>query len=209
MYLIIDALDEYGAHQAELLRLLTRGDGASCLKMKWLITSRNKPQIQERLDKNDLVLHTSLELHSRHVSAAVGAFIDFKMQKIQKLKRFNDRLYRTVEAYLYDNANGTFLWVALVCQRLEKTPVRKTLSVIEEFPPGLEPLYRRMLRQIWHMKDSDNVDYCRRILCAATLAYRPLHLNEFVFIAELPDAFSDHLLDMQELVALCGSFFTV
>jgi hypothetical protein len=206
VYLMIDALDECNAYQVELLRLLTGSDGASCSKVKWLITSRNEPQIQETLDGNNGVCHINLELHSQHVSDAVGAFIDFK---IQKLKKYYDSLRETVGAYLHDNANGTFLWVALVCQRLEKTPVRKTLSALKEFPPGLEPLYGRMFGQIWHMEDQEDVEYCRKILCAATLAYRPLHLNEFVFVAELPDMFSDHLIDMKELVALCGSFLTM
>jgi hypothetical protein len=105
VYLIIDALDECSAYQVELLRLLTGGDGASCSKVKWLITSRNKPQIQEMLNENDHVRHTSLELHSQQVSDAVRAFIDFK---IQKLKKYDDVLRKTVEAYLHDNANGTF-----------------------------------------------------------------------------------------------------
>ena len=209
VYLIIDALDECGSYQDELLRLLVRGDSASCSKMKWLITSRNERQIQERLDENDLVRHTGLELYPQRVSDAVGAFINFKMLKIQKLKRYDDELCRTVEAYLHANANGTFLWVALVCQRLEKTPVRTTLSVLKEFPPGLEPLYGRMLEQIWYMVNGDDIEYCRRILRAAILTYRPLYLNEFVFAAELPNEFSDHLVDIQELVALCGSFLTI
>jgi hypothetical protein len=206
VYLMIDALDECSAYQVELLRLLTESDGASCSKVKWLITSRNEPQIQEMLDGNDRVCHVSLESYSQYVSDAVRAFIDFK---IQRLKKYNDSLRKTVGAYLHDNANGTFLWAALVCQRLEKTPVRKTLSALKEFPPGLEPLYGRMSGQIWHMEDQENVEYCRKILCAAILTYRPLHLNEFVFVAELPDIFSDHLIDMKELVALCGSFLTI
>jgi hypothetical protein len=209
VYLMIDALDECSAYQVEFLRLLTGGDGASCSKVKWLITSRNEPQIQQMLDENNLIRHTSLELHSRHVSDAVRDFIDFKMLKIQKLRKYDDGLRRSVESYLHENANGTFLWVALVCQRLEKTPVRRTLSVLKEFPPGLEPLYGRMLGQIWHMEDQEDIEHCRKILCAATLAYRPLHLNEFIFTADLPDTFSNHLMDIEELVALCGSFLTI
>jgi NACHT domain len=206
VYLMIDALDECSAYQVELLRLLTEGDGASCSKVKWLITSRNEPQIQEMLDGNDRVCQVSLESYSQYVSDAVRAFIDFK---IQKLKKYNDSLREAVGAHLHNNANGTFLWVALVCQRLEKTPVRKTLSALKKFPPGLEPLYGRMFRQIWHMGDQENVEYYRKILCAAILAYRPLHLNEFVFVAKLPDIFSDYLIDMKELVALCGSFLII
>jgi hypothetical protein len=54
------------------------------------------------------------------------------MLKIQKQKRHNDKLRGTVEAYLYGNANGMFLQVALVCQKLEKAPVRATLSLLKE-----------------------------------------------------------------------------
>jgi hypothetical protein len=56
-------------------------------------------------------------------------FIDFKMLKIQKQKRHNDKLCGTVEAYLHGNANGMFLLVGLVCQ---KAPVRATLSLLKE-----------------------------------------------------------------------------
>jgi hypothetical protein len=39
VYSMIDVLDEYGAHQAELLGLLNRGNAPSRSTVKWLITS--------------------------------------------------------------------------------------------------------------------------------------------------------------------------
>ena len=42
-----------------------------------------------------------------------------------------------------------FLWVALVCKELGDVPVWETQQILDEFPPGLEQLYTRMMEQIW------------------------------------------------------------
>lgn len=74
-----------------------------------MIMSRNERQIQERLDDSDLVIHTSLELHSRHVSNAVRAFIDFK---VRKLRKCDEEIRQVIKDHLHKHADGTFLWVA-------------------------------------------------------------------------------------------------
>jgi hypothetical protein len=209
LYLVIDALDECGHFQGNLLELLTRGASVLPSKVKWIITSRNEPQIKEMLENSTFVLDISLELNSRHVTSAVQAFIEYKVDQLQKKKQYDDELRMQVDVHLRDNAEGTFLWVALVCQEMLKTSARKTLPVLKRFPAGLEPLYERILQQIEGLQDAKDVEYCRRILLAAVLAFRPLHLDEFVFVADLPNEFTGEILYVQELVELCGSFLTV
>jgi hypothetical protein len=43
--------------------------------------------------------------------------------------------------YIASNAQETFLWVALVCQELEKTATSNVLKKLGSFPPGLDSLY--------------------------------------------------------------------
>ncbi|OJJ81296.1 WD40 repeat domain-containing protein [Aspergillus glaucus CBS 516.65] len=64
------------------------------------------------------------------------------------------QLQTDVRDYLHTNSSGTYLWVALACKQLEKTMNRKTLKVLESFPPGLQPFYRQMIEQI-HVHDQN------------------------------------------------------
>ncbi|KAF2190034.1 hypothetical protein K469DRAFT_561046, partial [Zopfia rhizophila CBS 207.26] len=51
--------------------------------------------------------------------------------------------------------------------------------------------------------------FCTQVLRSATVAYRPLHLQELVSTAALPEEpFKDNLL-VVELVEPCGSFLTI
>jgi hypothetical protein len=61
------------------------------------------------------------------------------------MKRYNLDLTARVEKYLSDRADGTFLWVALVCKELEKVQNLDTIDRLGKFPVGLEPLYERIL----------------------------------------------------------------
>jgi hypothetical protein len=111
--------------------------------------------------------------------------------------------------YLTDNADGTFLWVALVCKALEKVLPITTERILRTFPAGLEPLYERMMGQMEYERDLVEVGLCKQILCTVTLAYRPLCLNEIGIIAGLPENVSNNLQYLQGLVGSCGSFLTL
>ena len=104
------------------------------------------------------------------------------------------------------NANGTFLWVALVCQELKKVPRWKVLTKLNEFPPTLSSLYRRMMDKIC---SSDDADLCKRILAVASIAYRPITLPELASLVDVPEGVSDDLEALAEIVGLCGSFLTL
>lgn len=208
IYLLVDAFDECTVQQIELLELITGKDMVSLPKVKWLLTSRNESAIRERLEHGDRRVHTSLEMNSQHVSDAVIRFIDFKVRQLAQTKQYDLRRQSFVGEYLRNKAEGTFLWVALVCQELQRVPSRKTESVLRSFPAGLTSLYARMMAQISSLSDLEDIELCFSILRAIAIAVRPLHLSELALVAGLPGEMHDDLASVEELVSQCGSFLT-
>jgi hypothetical protein len=142
------------------------------------------------------------------VSSAVAGFVEYKVRRLVTVQRYNASLQAEVLQQLRDKAEGTFLWVSLVCKELEKVPFHRTRKVLEELPPGLNPLYDRMMSQIVE-QDARTAGYCRGILQSITLAFRPLQLKELAVAAGLPrDEFGD-VQAVADLVSRCGSFLTV
>jgi hypothetical protein len=207
-YLLVDALDECDSGRSDLLRIITDDRLAPPSRLKWLVTSRNLPQIEQCLQSYPVGTHVSLEISANHVSKAVAVFVDFKVEGLATMKKYDLGLQTEVQQVLRDKAEGTFLWVSLVCKELEKVPLYCTREVLQALPPGLDPLYERMMEQIVG-QDARTLDYCRAILWSITLAFRPLQLKELAVILGLPrDQFSD-VQALADLARRCGSFLTV
>ena len=73
-YLIIDALDEYVTDQLKLLSFIPKQSSASSC-VKWIVSSRNWPEIEEKLERAGHKMKLSLELNAESVAAAVKIFI--------------------------------------------------------------------------------------------------------------------------------------
>ena len=197
-YLMIDALDECTRDLPQLLDLIVRSSAA--LHVKWIVSSRNWRQIEGQLRTTG---HScSLELNAESVSAAVDVYIRQKVIQLTQEKIYDARTQDAIQQHLSSNAHGTFLWVALVCERLRHISRYSTLKRLDDFPPGLDAIYNRMMVQTC---ESDEGDLCRRILALAVIAYRPLLIEEFASLVETFDGASE---DLDELVDLCGSFLT-
>ncbi|KAH7395241.1 vegetative incompatibility protein HET-E-1 [Phaeosphaeria sp. MPI-PUGE-AT-0046c] len=201
-YLVIDALDECVTDLPMLLNFVAKQSSASS-RVKWIVSSRNWPVIKEQLDRAGHKVRLSLELNADSVAAAVAVFIHYKVGEIAKEKKYKAEVQYAVLDYLTSNANDTFLWVALVCQALERTANRHVLKKLAAFPPGLDDLYQRMMQQ---MSESDDADICRCVLASTVVLYRPVTIRELVALVEqLEDVGSD----VREIIDLCGSFLTV
>ncbi|OJJ81885.1 WD40 repeat domain-containing protein [Aspergillus glaucus CBS 516.65] len=109
---------------------------------------------------------------------------------------------------LVKNADGIFLWVALVCQYLENVP-RDPLTKLRKFPPGLGPLYERMMKEILESLELEDINLCKQILEFMTVAHRPTTLKELAYFIETSEALSDNLDSLKTDIGLCGSFLTV
>ncbi|CAG8397254.1 unnamed protein product [Penicillium salamii] len=203
-YLIIDALDECATGLPTLLDLITQVSPAYP-QIKWIVSSRNWPDIEERLDTTQTA-PISLELNEASVSEAVSKFIQHKVHYLAKFKKYSDETRDTICRHLSSNSQGTFLWVALVCQDLDRISRRHALKKLEAFPPGLDALYGRMIDQV---RNSEDAEPCKRILAVMSIVYRPIAFDELASLVELPDDLSDDSEALSEIIAICGSFLTV
>ncbi|CAG8022687.1 unnamed protein product [Penicillium salamii] len=203
-YLIIDAVDECTTGLSSLLDLIAQAS-STYPQRKWIVSSRNWPDIEERLDSTNTA-PISLELNEASVSEAVSKFIRHKVYYLAKVKKYSDETRDTICRHLLSNSQGTFLWVALVCQDLDRISRWHALKKLKAFPPGLNALYDRMIDQVHNSEDAES---CKRILAVMSIVYRPIAFDELVSLVELPDDLSSDSEALSEIIAICGSFLTV
>lgn len=197
-YLIIDASDECVSGLQKLLKFLVRQSLMSS-RVRWLISSRNWPDIEDELGQAGHQTRLSLELNATSVTAAVKCFTEEEITQIAQRKRYDEPTRSNLLLYLISHADDTFLWVALVCQELETTSKRHALEKFKRFPSGRCPLYRRMMQKL---SESDDSTTCKQILATAGLAYRPLILAE---LAALVGELEGHDMQIiQEIISRCG-----
>ncbi|KAH6653638.1 hypothetical protein BKA67DRAFT_570686, partial [Truncatella angustata] len=201
---VIDALDECSDDLPKLINFIAQQSSKG--NAKWLVSSRNWPQIEDMLSAASEKVRLSLELNQDSVTAAVKVYIRHKAEELRVAKNLDDEKYSQLIDYMNTNADSTFLWVALVVQRLKdaKVRARNILRELYEFPPGLDPFYQRMLGSI---HDSLDAELCREILSVVSITYRPVSLAELSLLVD-PKSF-DNLSDLEEVVQLCGSFLTI
>jgi len=204
-YLIVDALDECITDLPKLLDFIAKRSSTSS-RVKWIVSSRNWPDIEERLDKVGHIVRLSLELNAQSVSSAVGSFIRHKVFQLAESKMYNDKTRDAVLDHLYSNANDTFLWVALACQSLDGVPRRNVIKKLNAFPPGLDSLYERMMQQI---SNSDDASLCKQILALVGIAYQPITLDELLTLVEQLEDVANDPKSIREIIGLCGSFLTL
>jgi hypothetical protein len=201
-YLIIDALDECVADLPKLLDFIVRTSSGSP-RIKWIVSSRNWPEIGEWLDRAAQKVTLWLELNSKSISAAVSTYIQYKVNHLAQQNNYKPEIRQIAFNHLSLHANDTFLWVALVCQDLQNVKERNVKKKLAAYPLGLDPLYKKMMEKTWN---SDDADYCKRVLATIALVYRPITLKELTSLIEMPDISIDEL---KEIVLLCGSFLTL
>ena len=175
-YLAVDALDECEAELPQLLDLITWTLSAQPTRIKWIVSSRNRYDIEQRLGLDDSHTRLSLELNADHISHAVDVYVDHKVSQLVSLRN-HKALQDQVRDQMHEKSDGTFLWVALVFKELLKAPARNVPQLLNTIPKGLTPLYDRMINQIQQL-DFDNPQLCLLTLATATLTYRPLHILE-------------------------------
>ncbi|KAL2887302.1 Vegetative incompatibility protein HET-E-1 [Ceratocystis lukuohia] len=199
--LIVDALDECTVDRKRLLDFITESSTT-----KWIVSSRNWPDIEERLNDAKQKVKIHLEINQHSVSAAVDSYIKFKVDQLARDRKYDDDTKIAVLQHLQSNAHGTFLWVALVCQELssEETRKRHTLAKLKSFPPGLNALYELMLE---HISKSQDEKLYKDIIANTLVVYRPITLEELhVLVEPLKDMDTG---EVREIIASCGSFLTL
>ncbi|UPL03416.1 hypothetical protein LCI18_014350 [Fusarium solani-melongenae] len=190
--LIIDALDECKEDRQKLLHFITKTP-----RVKWLVSSRNWPEIEQTLNTAQQKVWLQLELNKDSISMAVDMYIRKKVDELADLKTYTPEIRNHVQRHL----------VALVCQELADPDVlweESTLTKLKSFPPGLDSLYKRMMEKIC---GSPLGERCKEVLAIASVVYRPINLDELKALAELPQHFSR--VDLRKVITFCGSFLTL
>jgi hypothetical protein len=205
-YFVIDALDECVTDLQKLLDFIVQQSSVSSSRVKWIVSSRNWPSIEKDLDTAMQKVRLCLELNEQSISGAVATYIQFKVDWLAKRNRYSTNTRDAVQRYLSLNANGTFLWVALVCQEIFNIPGWRVQQKLKAIPPGLDGLYRRMMEQI---RNSEDANLCKRILAVVSAVYRPVTLDELASFVDMPDGVAGEYEALSEIIRLCGSFLTL
>ncbi|KAF4240589.1 hypothetical protein CNMCM6457_007167 [Aspergillus fumigatiaffinis] len=203
VYLIVDALDECEVEtpgRANLIQLISESLRATD-KIRWLVSSRPEVHVYEKLKEQDTP-GTIRELDVRSKDA-VNAYIAHHLSKLAKKPGYTPKIQEDISREIRQRAMNTFLWVALVFKELQNTPGLYAMRKIKKCPDDLLTLYDHLMNQIERGQDEDPM-YCRSVLAAVCLAYRPLSFDELHIIAGLdPDDIPGRV------VKECGSFLTV
>ncbi|CAG8893667.1 unnamed protein product [Penicillium egyptiacum] len=202
IYMIVDGLDEcQDDGMADFLKLVVRNGLDHPAKVKWLLTSRPLDSAERALLAGNDQVQVSLELNSNYVSEAVKAYIAYKVDELSRYHKYGQALKREVEIELLTKAESTFLWVSLVCKRLESVHQDQALTAIQDLPPGLYPFYDRILNQLSE-GEPDDVYKCIRLLKVMILVYRPLKMEEVSGLTSLTNEYDT----IKALVNRCASF---
>ncbi|RAH79241.1 hypothetical protein BO86DRAFT_421007 [Aspergillus japonicus CBS 114.51] len=201
--LIIDALDECSTGLPLLLELVKRSTGNP--RVKWIVSSRNWPDIEKHLTAT-YCSTLSLELNENSVAAAVKTYIQIKVDFLTALNGYDENTKDFTREYLTSNSNDTFLWVALVCERLAKTSVCDVETILTSFPASLDDLYKRMMGDI---ENSESRQLCQVVLATVCTAYRPLAVEELPVLTDLPSRISTDSRMIEQIIKLCGSFLSI
>jgi hypothetical protein len=207
VYVVVDALDECeNQGMAELLRLIVR-TGLDHHNVKWLLTSRPLDSADQELLTTAEQVGIGLELNSGHLEAAIQTYVSHKVSELYPDRYYGSQTPWKVTSELLKRAEGTFLWVSLVCKRLEsgesaeRVPPDEALSTIQDLPPGLHSLYERIFSQIID-GHSEIVRGCLRLLRVMILVYRPLERAELASVTGI----SETKVTSEKIVDRCASF---
>ncbi|UPL00728.1 hypothetical protein LCI18_011662 [Fusarium solani-melongenae] len=186
--LIVDGLDECETDMRFLLEVIT---ATMSHEVRWLVSSRNIRMIETILTQAQTKVVLSLELNAQSVGQAISEYIQHRMGRLGSRINLDDDELRSTSSYLYKNAHGTFLWVALW----------EVQDLLERPPQGLNELYERMMQRVRH---SISANLYLGILSFIFTAYRPITFSELVIIKDLPR--SEAILP--NMIMECGGFLT-
>ncbi|KAJ5519970.1 hypothetical protein N7463_000423 [Penicillium fimorum] len=207
-YVMIDALDECTKDRDLLLDFVAQKSSVFP-HVKWIVSSRCIPAIDEALESATQKATLWLELNEKSVADAVTIFIRHKVQELTEKKKYKAEIRDSVSRYLFSNAHDTFLWVALACEELAKAARWRNgnaCSLLAAFPSGLEYLYAQMLEQI---HKSEDADLFKQILAVLLVTYRPITLDELPTLVDMPEYIATDNQCLIKIVEACGSFLTI
>ncbi|KAJ0421467.1 ankyrin repeat-containing domain protein [Aspergillus carlsbadensis] len=155
-------------------------DAISNVKADVLLVSRDTAEIRSEISQNrdrsiEVLYYGIAESDTKpDIQAVSRHVVDFKLQKKP------EQLRTELAEKAADKAEGMFLWLHLLSQKLKPGINAKKLdAVVSQMPIGLEQAYERDLRQIYNL-DEEERNRAINILRWVLLAGRPLTVSELV-----------------------------
>ena len=146
-FLIIDALDECASDLPKLLNLIVEKSSESP-HVKWVVSSRNWPNIEEQLETAGQKVRLCLELNEKSISAAVSIYIRQKVDRLARLKKYD----MTTKFTRDPQSNGTIVDLALTQEILTRAPWfahgiadRRVLASVERTLANQETAIRKVI----------------------------------------------------------------
>ncbi|KAH6871780.1 hypothetical protein B0T10DRAFT_500181 [Thelonectria olida] len=175
VYCIIDAIDE--CEQSSLLSLLrnfemlNKGPRTSTTKLKLVCLSRRNP---ERIPES-LLSFRKIKMDMMAAGKEdVQRFISQRVLELAQKKGLGFGLRRHIEERFQEQCAGSFLWVSLMAQDLEKKGWKEIEASLEILPRGLDGFYERILSQI----EPEKIAVVLKMLSWILVATRPLRVPE-------------------------------
>ena len=213
-YCVLDGLDECDETSSGVLLkkfaalLSTKANRLQACHLNLIIVSREFPDfIPELLSSFP---HIRLDPDAdTEVNNDIQVFIKNKVDYLATRKHYPEPLRVRVKEVFQDRAQGTFLWIGIVAKVLEKyKAIDDVEKGLDDFPPGLDKLYARMLLQIGDGRQ----EIAAKILCWVVMAVRPLTLPELSTAIETtvrPSTILSRDEVVRDQVLNCGYFLTI
>lgn len=191
-FIIVDALNEC----SEAPTMLSELRRASSNHTKVLVSARDNLSIDHRSER-----YISLEPNT----TGLDLYIDTQVEKLSQAKEYSPDLYQSVRNGLR-TPTATFLWVALVCQHLQRLPTHGTRAFLETCPRLLSELYRYMEDML--LASAEGGIY-RQVLPLIQIAYRPIRLRELASYVILPEDHPNRIGLLMYFIEKCGTFLSL
>ena len=199
LYWIIDALDE--ADSANTVIELLSGLSVARFPIRILITSRELPAIAMALQK---VSPPAVRVCLDDNTDDIKYYATTEMQYMHGSSGFREEIITRV----VEQAQGNFLWVHLAVKQIMQCHSPEDIQqALEELPPGMDALYKRMETSITRLPRATDRSLSCTILTWATHARRPLDVEEL--LDALQPEFSA-ILDLSYTISqVCGQFVAI
>lgn len=201
LYWILDAIDESDSSQL-LLELLSKVS-LSRTSVRIITISRRNVVLSSAFSR--LAGSVSLDIISMDENLVdIRLYVDNEMQYMHGSVEFCTR----VSHKILERAAQNFLWVHLAMSEILQCHTQDDIEkVLEELPPGMEPLYHRMEANVARSNKSSDVELAKKILSWTICSRRSLTLNE-MSEALKPDFTT--ILDLRHTISqVCGHFIVV
>jgi Cdc6-like AAA superfamily ATPase len=214
VYLVVDALDECKEGLSLLLDLIDRTKHDRETRVKWIVSSREYPQIKRwMLDIegcSHMVLGVSNAYHSN-----LGLFVDNNVSELTKEKNLSNELQDKIRNFLLKRAD-TFLYVSMSCNHMKSQTVggirhylqsMQTLENKDLIPNQLSVLYDKIFANIEKAESPEIVRHRLSVISVVAFAYRPLHYLELSMLTDVKGE-ENESLTLENVWKTCGSILS-